>query len=442
MSDGLVMPSSPEAERALIGVMLLDKEAAGQIAALLSPKDFYDGKNMGVFEKLQARLAAGEPIDGVVLAAQGVLDQADFAGYVDSVTLTGAWKGQAEVLREQRQRRGLIYAGRRLCSAAFKPDCDVPAALRDGWSDLDKTARLSLVTDTSPERALSNYTAQVRSWSSINTVRSGIYELDEAIGGGVLPGQILAVVGGDGSMKTSLALAFLENYIQTVARPVLYLSLDMRPEQVALRRLLPLADMSEKRLTEAIRGDPDFFAATLAQREKIDGGRCHILDGPMELKDIERGIAQLSPGLVIWDYITATAGFKSEMECQRACVEALRRWQHKYSASWIVLSQMSELAKAGQRQGDYAGRASGGNNLSRIADTQLELYMDDVEPQPYQMAQGIVPEPQLVAIVTKCRSGVRGSMWSLEYNGPTMSFSGRAERVRREKKRRQIFTRN
>lgn len=442
MAGELILPSSPEAERALIGVMLLDGDAAGQIAAMLSPKDFYGGKNSAVFDKLQARLAAGEPIDGVVLSAQGVLGQSDYAAYVDSVTSTGAWKNQAEVLREQRQRRGLIYAGRRLCSAGYRPDCDVSAALREGWSDLDKTARLSLDTDSSPERALSDYAAQVRSWDSKPYTRSGIIDLDEAIGGGILPGQILAIVGGDGSMKTSLALAFSENYIQTAERPVLYLSLDMRPERVALRRLLPLAEMSEKRLTEAIRAEPDLFAATLAQREKIDGGRYHILDGPMELKDIEQGIAQLSPGLIIWDYITATAGFTSEMECQRACVEALRRWQHKYGASWIVLSQMSELAKAGQRQGDYAGRASGGNNLSRIADVQLELYMDDVEPQPYQMAQGIVPKPQLVAIVTKCRGGVRGSMWSLDYKGATMSFTGRAERVRREKKRKQIFTRN
>ena len=442
MPDDLILPSSPEAERSLIGVMLIDRDAAGQIAAVVSPKDFYDLKNSSLFATLQNRLNAGQPIDSVVLASQGVLDQADFAAYVDSVTSTMAWKGQAEVLREQRQRRGLIYAGQRLCRSGYKPGCDVAAALRDGWADLDKTARLSLDTDSSPARALSNYAAQVRSWDSKPYTRSGIRELDEAIGGGILPGQILAVVGGDGSRKTSLALSFAENYISTVSRPILYLSLDMRPERVALRRLLPLADMSERQLTEAMRSDPDAFSAALTQREKIDGGRFHILDGPMELKDIEQGIAQLSPGLIIWDYITATAGFTSEMECQRACVEALRRWQHKYGASWIVLSQMSELAKAGQRQGDYAGRASGGNNLSRIADVQLELYMDDVEPQPYQMAQGIVPKPQLVAIVTKCRGGVRGSMWSLDYKGATMSFTGRAQRVRREKKRKQIFTRN
>lgn len=240
MDDELILPSSSEAERALIGVMLLDGDAAGQIAAMLSPKDFYDGKNIDLFDKLQARLAAGEPIDGVVLSAQGVLGQSDYAAYVDSVTSTGAWKNQAEVLREQRQRRGLIYAGRRLCSAGYRPDCDVPAALREGWSDLDKTARLSLDTDSSPERALSDYAAQVRSWDSKPYTCSGIIDLDEAIGGGILPGQILAIVGGDGSMKTSLALAFSENYIQTAERPVLYLSLDMRPERVALRRLLPL----------------------------------------------------------------------------------------------------------------------------------------------------------------------------------------------------------
>ena len=57
------------------------------------------------------------------------------------------------------------------------------------------------------------------------------------------------------------------------------------------------------------------------------------------------------------------------------------------------------------------------------------------------MANGIVPRPKLICTVTKCRSGVKGSSWELDYIGATMSFTGTAERVRREKKRKAMFTR-
>ena len=40
---------------------------------------------------------------------------------------------------------------------------------------------------------------------------------------------------------------------------------------------------------------------------------------------------------------------------------------------------MSEIAKASQRQGDFAGRASGGNNLARVAHYSLELFRDEAE---------------------------------------------------------------
>lgn len=440
----LDLPCAPDEERAVLGAMLLDEREAAKAAAMLEAEDFTEGRHAALFRALSARLAAGQPVDGVTLATSGELDQNSFAGYVDAAVRAGAsaggaWKAHAETLRSIRARRDLIWAARRLISAAVKDGCDVPAVTAAAQQALSGTQRLSLAVDTSPETLLDGYEQTVRSWSGQPLAKSGIAELDKAIGGGLLPGEILAVVGGDGSMKTSLALRFGDEYLRTIGRPVLYLSLDMRPERIALRRLLPLAETGEKRLTAAITEHQADFAAVRARRAALDAGRYHIADGPLRLADIESLVSRLSPGLVIWDYLTATDGFRSEMDAQRACVSALRSWQHRYDATWVVLSQMSELAKAGQRQGDFAGRGSGGNNLSRVADTQLELFLDDVEPQKYHVDMGIMPKPRLVCTVTKCRSGVRGSIWELDYDGPTMSFTGTAERVKRAKAKKPLF---
>lgn len=442
----LDLPSAPDEERVVLGAMLLNEAEARKIAALLEPKDFADGRHLALFRALAERLDAGQPVDGVSLTTDGVVDQNAFAGLVDKAveagaTVPGAWRVHAESLRRVRTRRGLIWTARRLIDAANRTDCDVTTAMAAAKKSLSLAQRLNLGVETSPETLLDGYEKKVRTWKGQPLTKSGIYNLDKAIGGGALPGWVVAIIGGDGSMKTSLALRFGDEYLKNVGRPVLYLSLDMPSERIAFRRLLPLADSGEMSLMSAVVEHETDFSEVRARRVELDAGRYHIADGPMRLAEIEALVSRLEPGLVIWDYLTATAGYRTEMDAQRACVEALRAWQRRYDATWIVLSQMSELAKAGQRQGDFAGRASGGNNLSRVTDIQLELFLDAVTPEKYMMEMGIIPKPKLICTVTKTRVGIMGSSWDLDYNGPTMSFTGQSERVKRNKERKQMFTR-
>ena len=137
---------------------------------MLEPEDFTEGRHAALFRALSARLAAGQPVDGVTLATSGELDQNSFAGYVDAAVRAGAsaggaWKAHAETLRSIRARRDLIWAARRLISAAVKDGCDVPAVTAAAQQALSGTQRLSLAVDTSPETLLDGYEQTVRSWS-------------------------------------------------------------------------------------------------------------------------------------------------------------------------------------------------------------------------------------------------------------------------------------
>ncbi|WP_321823486.1 DnaB-like helicase N-terminal domain-containing protein [Pyramidobacter piscolens] len=442
MPDGLRMPSSAEAERAVIGVMLLDGEAAGSIAAQLEPEDFYDGKNYGIFKTLSSRLREDASIDMVVLISQGILSQSDYASYVDSCTHTGAWAHQAKILRELRQRREIIVAAGKAARAACKPDCDVSAVLQQLGADCGRASRLTMMGDASPDTILRDYAAEVQAWKTMPFVRSGIDRLDAHMGGGILPGQVLTVVGGEGTMKTSLALQYAETYLREIGRPVLYLSLDMPRKRIAVRRLLALMDMPENKVLAEMQGDTPFFQQALRERERFDRGRFLLEGGPMQLKDIEAAVSAQNPGLVIWDFLTATAGYDSEMECQRACANALRAWQTKYAATWIILSQMSEQSKYRQRQGDFGASASGGNSIARVSDTVIELVLSAATPTTYQQANNIHPAPDLIAIISKSRAGQKGGMWALEYVGKTMTFTGRCTQAQLEKPKKSIFSVN
>ena len=238
-------------------------------------------------------------------------------------------------------------------------------------------------------------------------------------------------------MKTSFALSCVESYLSTVGGNALYLSLDMPRESIALRRLLPLAQLSERELIAAWRRGEAVYSEAKQRREALDAKRFGVIGGPLTLEQIDGVLTRHRAGLVVWDYITATAGFDSELDAQRACVERLRAWQTRFpDVSWIILSQMSAAAKAGQAQGVFTGSASGGNSLARVCDYVLELFVDRVEPDPGAL---YTPPPPLIATVQKCRAGRAGTAWSLDYDGPTMIFTGSASPVTREKKSKNLF---
>lgn len=430
-------PSDAAMERAVIGDMLVDAEAAQGLAALLTAGDFTDGRASRLFEELSRRVASGESLNLVVLTSRGVLTQNEVAGYVGATNSALSWRAHAQVLREMRQRRAFLQAARYLEQAADDRNSDTAAVLADVWAELTKASRMALTANSDPDAVLGAYETEVRSWEGLPLANTGIKLLDSAIGGGMLPGELMAIIGGDGSMKTSLALACAESYLRNVGRGVLYLSLDMQPHKIALRRLLPLADTGEKELLNMMIRGESLYSTARANRAKIDKGRFHLAGGPLDLKGIEALVNRLRPGLVIWDYLTATAGFESELEAQRTCTEKIREWQQRYDATWIVLSQMSEIAKAGQRNGDFTGRASGGNSLARNCDTIIELFLD---AQPDENPElGYYRNPPLIAMVVKCRSGRKGSCWSLRYNGASMSFTGDAVAVERVKKRKPVY---
>lgn len=447
----LILPSLPKAERAVLGTILIDSEDAPRIVAQLDDGDFYEIKHREIFSALASRIRRGEAADLVTMSSKGGFDPAALASYIDEVATTANWPYYVRLLHDYRSRREVIEGARKAAMAAGNTDIPLQDAIRAAMDSLSKASRSSDASPM-PDVVLRRYVERISKWPGV-PLSSGIDGLDSLMGGGLYPGEVLAIIGGDGSMKTSLALAYVRNWLSSEGANVLYLSLDMTPERLALRRLLPFAGMNEKTLTRAIRRHDPTVEEALNELEESDGGRFRVEGGPMSLAAIERAVAQCSPGLVVWDYLTATDGFDSELAAQRACTEALRSWQNRYrSTTWVILSQMSEVAKAGQRNGEYAGRASGGNSLSRIADAQIELYMDAPPadaggPTPTSPAPSSAPSPAsssakplLVAIITKNRSGPKGAELALDYDGPTMTFTGRSSRVERPKKRKPVFT--
>lgn len=155
-----------------------------------------------------------------------------------------------------------------------------------------------------PKAHLTKYATEVRTWDKVPILRTGIDALDKAYGGGLLPGQLLVITGGEGSMKTSLALKMIETYLHDVGEKILYFSLDMEAERIAFRRILPLLGMGYKEALMAMKANSQEYQEALARRNDLDRDNLRIVDGPHNLKKIQLVISLENPSVVFIVNIT------------------------------------------------------------------------------------------------------------------------------------------
>ena len=98
----------------------------------------------------------------------------------------------------------------------------------------------------------------------------------------------------------------------------------------------------------------------------------------------------------------------------------------------VILSQMGRASKQLQASGSPTlGSAKGGGIVEELANAQVDIFKDAPVNE--------LALPRIVATVAKTRRGVAGRSFELEYDGRTMSFTGKAVPVRRLKAQKPVF---
>ncbi|HHV52374.1 MAG TPA: AAA family ATPase [Synergistaceae bacterium] len=346
----------------------------------------------------------------------------------------------------------LAQEARRLFSAGVKADEMVPH-LASKASQIDiafsKTELRRIVAKavaeesklyvTSPTTAayIRDLADEIKSWQEAECFSFGIRALDDAFGN-LYPGELLVVVGAQGTMKTSLLLSGLENYIATTDGNVLFFSLDMTPEEIMERRLMRAMNVNAAMLREHVRRESSEFKRASQMLNNADGGRFIVLGNKsasrFTAESLCREICSRMPSLVAIDYLTLLRGNKqSDLDCVNEAMPMLKAIAQEYGVMMVILSQMGRASKQLQASGSlYSGSAKGGGIVEELANAQIDIIKDASTDEH--------TPPRIIAIVSKTRRGVAGRAFELEYDGPTMSFTGRATAVRRVSPPKQIFS--
>lgn len=333
----------------------------------------------------------------------------------------------ADLLSDVELRRILGQELLFLRKSQFKRPDKSPESFRREFLSVLEYGRDPLTDADSPGRRIAEMTEHLRTWADFPAFAFGVPDLDDAFGG-VLPGDICVVAGAPGTMKTSLALSFLDDFImRTEGRFALYCSVDMAPREIGMRLAERESGVPEQELRRlAAEGSSRYSEACGLVRSKYDGRlavRGHTPGSRMTVRSMLDEALLRNAQLIIIDYLTRLKDpSQSDLEFVEEAMPMLLDHAHRYETSFLILSQIARASRSDQACGHLGGHSRGGGIVEELAHSEIELVRQETAGTA----------PMIIACVAKARRGRAGLCFSLDYEGPLKRFTGKSQRVVRK----------
>ena len=249
-------PQNLEAEKSVIGCMLLDSDTADDVMPILHAEDFYSDVNAKLFTQMVKMVDEGIKIDPTLLMSRlrdsGELDAIGGAAYLaevaQSVAVAAHAKHYAEIVRQKATLRRLRVVASNLLNDV-QATVDTPeailerseAALSDIRMGTEETEPVTLFNATS--EAITQIDAiQQRGYSAGVLTGLASFDTDQ---GGLFPGELIVLAARPGIGKTSFALQ-VAHHIAAKSRLVYFASLEMSAVELSIRLACSLSGVSSR----------------------------------------------------------------------------------------------------------------------------------------------------------------------------------------------------
>jgi len=253
-------PSNADAERGVLGSILILPEVCDEVAVLLRADDFYDEAHQRIYAHMLAIHNDGRHVDPALLVERlktaGDLEFIGGPAYVFDVTQSVPTAANAvyyaRIVRDKSMLRHLIAAGTDILRDAYDPSTDsremLSRAEEKVFSILESkvAGEVTHINDVLHE-AMDRIDARMQHDHVMAGVETGFTDLDNLLGG--LHDSELIILAARPSMgKTALAMNIAENVILKSGAPVLFVSLEMGSLELADRLLCSVARVNGHRL--------------------------------------------------------------------------------------------------------------------------------------------------------------------------------------------------
>jgi replicative DNA helicase len=354
-------PQNIEAEQAVLGSLLLDKNAITKVADLLEPSDFYNPAHEKIYETILDLYEKRRPIDILTLTNRlkelNKLQEVGGAGYLaeltNQVTTPSHVDHYAKLVKEKRALRDLIKVSAEITEEAFSSTKEFEDLMDDIEHKILSISQRSLPQNFTPirEELKSAYERIERLHEhkeSLRGVPTGFTGLDNLLSG--LQKSDLIVLGARPSLgKTSLALDIARYAALKANVPVGLFSLEMSREQVIDRLISAESQVPLWKLRTGRIGSELEFHMIQDALDKLSRAPIFIDDSPspniLQMRSTARRLQiEHGLGLLIVDYLQLIAPRKHSDNLVAQVTEisrGLKALARELNVPLLALSQLS-----------------------------------------------------------------------------------------------------
>ena len=257
---GHLPPQNLDMERAVLGALMVDKDAFSVVAELLQPETFYDSKHQKIYHAIQKLNVNEEPVDIMTVAQQlgkdGTLEEVGGPAYIVDLSAQVASSAHIEyhskILKQKFMARQLIHFASMVEGDAFDETVDVDDLMQRAEASLYEISQKNMVQDYKhigdilPEANRILMEASKNS-GGLTGVPTGYHELDD-ITSGWQPSDLVIIAGRPAMGKTSFALSLLKNIAIDYREPVAFFSLEMNSVQLVNRLISNVCEIPGSKL--------------------------------------------------------------------------------------------------------------------------------------------------------------------------------------------------
>lgn len=418
-----IPPQNLEAEMAVLGSMMLDREAIGHAIELLNGSCFYRDANKKIYSAITKLYDENKAVDLITLTEElkktNSIDEVGGPAYITSIVSSVPTSANiihyAKIVKEKMLLRNLINAATTIASDCYNADEEVDTIVDKAEQTIFDIASKKIESRFVPLREVIKSSIETidnlyQRKENITGIATGFRDLDMKTAG--LQRSDLIVIAGRPSMGKSALASCMAEHIGVVEKiPVAFFSLEMSKEQLVQRMLCSHARVDAHKVRTGFLSQAD-WPRLVSAAGKLSEAPIYIDDSPgitvMELRAKARRMkAQFDIKVIILDYLQLMQGPARSENRQQEISEISRSLKALARELNVPLISISQLSRAVEQRSDHRPQLSDlreSGAIEQDADLVILLLREEYY-NPTEENKGVAE-----VIIAKQRNGPIGSL--------------------------------
>jgi len=337
-----IQPQATDLEEAVLGALMLEKDALSAVIDVLKPELFYDDRHKRIFEAIQQLFQKSKPVDILTvtteLRSSGSLEMIGGAYYVtyltNRVTSAANIEYHARIISQKYIQRELIRISTEIIKNAYEDTTDIFDLLDMAEKNLFDIAQNNLRRDTQKmddiiKQSLASLEELRTKTDGLTGVPSGFTDLDR-VTGGWQKSDLVIIAARPAMGKTAFVLSCARNAAVDFQKPVVVFSLEMSSVQLVNRLISGEAEIEQEKIRKG----------NLAEWEwqQLHSKIGRLSEAPLLIDD--------TPALNIFEFRAKCRRLKSQYDIQMVIVDYLQLMHGKGEGGGNREQEIGSISRA------------------------------------------------------------------------------------------------